>query len=325
MNTKGPEISTIETLRDALGDKIVRTPVIACPWADSLLSNDATIQGKLEFLQKTGTFKARGALVNLLRLDEAHRAHGVTAVSAGNHAIAVAYAARAFATTAKVVMLEHSNPARISACEALGAEVVLEKDVHRAFDRVREIEEREQRAFVHPFEGEGVAIGTGMVGLEMVEQWPDMDALIVPVGGGGLISGIANAVKQLKPDCEIIGVEPTGADSMSRSFLSGQPEALDRVDTIADSLGAPFALPYSFALAKQHVDRIVTIADRDMARVMALLFRQMKVAVEPACAAATAALLGPLRSDLAGRNVMLTFCGSNIDWQTWQSLADFDD
>ncbi len=325
MNTRGPQISTVERYRRELAGKILKTPVIVCPWAESLLGNGSEVRGKLEFLQKTGTFKARGALVNLDRLGEEERARGVTAVSAGNHAVAVAYAAQAFATSAKVVMLERSNPARVEACKALGAEVVLEKDVHAAFERVRQIESDENRAFVHPFEGEGVAIGTGMVGLEMTEQWPEMNALIVPVGGGGLISGIANAVKQINPDCEIIGVEPTGADSMSRSFASGKPESLASVDTIADSLGAPFAMPYSFELAKTHVDRMITIEDREMASTMALLFREMKVVVEPACAAATAALLGPLRKELQGCNIMLTFCGSNIDWNTWQALADFDD
>jgi threonine dehydratase len=222
-------------------------------------------------------------------------------------------------------MLEHSNPARVAACEELGAEVIRVADVHLAFDRVREIEAAEGRAFIHPFEGYGVTLGTGMVGLEMVEQWPEMDMLIVPVGGGGLIAGISNAVKQLKPDCEIIGVEPAGANTMSKSFNSGKPESIDAVKTIADSLGAPFALPMSFETARQNVDRMVTVEDSEIASAMGFLFRNMNIAVEPACAAATAALLGPLRSSAAGRKVMLTFCGSNIDWKTWQSLAVFDE
>lgn len=324
MNTDPPSMDEIRQLGKELGDRIVRTPTVECPWGDEIFGQATQVRGKLEFLQRTGTFKARGALANLLSLTHSQREAGVTAVSAGNHAIAVAYAASVVGTTAKVVMLEHSNPARVAACEALGAEVIRVADVHLAFQRVREIEADEGRAFIHPFEGHGVLLGTGMVGLEMIEQWPDMDMLIVPVGGGGLIAGISNAVKQLKPDCEIIGVEPTGADTMSRSFASGQPESLDAVKTIADSLGAPFALPMSFAAARDNVDRLVTIEDDEIAAAMGFLFRKMKVAVEPACAAATAALLGPLKSSASGRKIMLTFCGSNIDWQTWQSLAVFD-
>ena len=281
--------------------------------------------GKLEFLQRTGTFKARGALANVLSLDEDQLSRGVCAVSAGNHAIATAFAAREAGTTAKVVMLEHSNEERKRRCSEFGAEIVLAKDVHEAFDTVKAIEEAEGRFFVHPFEGSAVALGTGTVGLEMVEQCPEFDALIVPVGGGGLIAGIANAVRQLKPDCRIIGVEPVGADSMRRSFESGKPEAIDAVKSIADSLGAPFAMPYSFELTRRNVDALVQVEDDALSRMMGRLFTDMKIAVEPACAAAAAALLGPLREELAGRSVMLTFCGSNIDWATFSRMVTYDD
>ena len=174
---------------------------------------------------------------------------------------------------------------------------------------------------VHPFEGEAVALGTGTLGLEICQQIDAFDALVVPVGGGGLIAGVANAVRQLRPDCTIVGVEPEGADTMHRSFESGRPEAIDKVQTIADSLGAPYALPYSFGLARDNVDRLVRVSDDDLSAAMRTLFRHMKLAVEPACAAASAALLGPLRSALEGRAVALLFCGSNIDWATWQRYA----
>jgi threonine dehydratase len=147
----------------------------------------------------------------------------------------------------------------------------------------------------------------------------------VPIGGGGLIGGIANAVKQLRPDCEIFGVEPEGADSMSRSRAAGEPQAIERVSTIADSLGAPFAMPYSFGLAEQNVDRLVLVDDDQLRHVMGFLFRAMKLAVEPACAASTAALLGPLRDELRGKRVVLVMCGSNIDWDTFERQAIFDD
>jgi threonine dehydratase len=146
-----------------------------------------------------------------------------------------------------------------------------------------------------------------------MRQAPDLDAVIVAIGGGGLASGVATAVKQAKPGCQVFGVEPVGADSMSRSFAAGKPATLDKVRTIADSLAPPYALPYSYGLCRRFVDEIVLIDDDAMRRAMALLFREMKLAVEPAGAAATAALTGPLRERLAGKRVGVIVCGSNID------------
>jgi threonine dehydratase len=221
-------------------------------------------------------------------------------------------------------MLSSANPARIAACHGYGAELVFVDDVHSAFGVAEKIRIDEGRFLVHPFEGSAVATGTGTVGLEICEQCDQFDAVIVPVGGGGLIGGVSSAIKQLRPDCEIIGVEPEGADSMHRSFMAGEPQSIDKVRTIADSLGAPFAMPYSFELCRQNVDQLTLVNDLALRTTMGLLFRLMKMAVEPACVASTAALLGPLRSQLAGRTVVLVFCGSNIDWKTFSQQAVFD-
>ncbi|MDH3619774.1 MAG: threonine/serine dehydratase [Gammaproteobacteria bacterium] len=299
--------------------------MLRCAPLEAVIGGGTEVRAKLEFLQRTGTFKARGALATLHGLSDAEKAAGVTAVSAGNHAIATAYAARALGTTAKVVMIGTANPLRIASCRAMGAEVVLVDDVHEAFDVAERIQAEEGRYFVHPFEGPKIALGTGTVGVEICEQVPDFDSLIVPIGGGGLIAGIANAVKQLRPDCEIIGVEPFGADSMYRSRQTGAAQSLETVSTIADSLGAPFAMPYSFALTEANVDRLVRVDDDELRRTMGFLFRTMKLAVEPACAASTAALLGPLRDDLRGNRVVVVMCGSNIDWDTFERQAIFDD
>jgi threonine dehydratase len=325
MTVKGPDIKEIRALREQLQVETVLTPVLRCAAIEALIGGDTQVHAKLEFLQHTGTFKARGALATLRSLTEKQLEAGVTAVSAGNHAIATAFAAKTVGTTAKVVMIGSANPSRISSCRAYGGEVVLVDDAHKAFEEAERIQEEEGRFFVHPFEGPSIALGTGTVGLEICEQVTDFDALIVPIGGGGLIGGIANAVKQLRPDCEIFGVEPEGADSMYRSRAAGEPQAIEKVDTIADSLGAPFAMPYSFGLAEQNVDRLVLVDDGQLRRVMGFLFRAMKLAVEPACAASTAALLGPLRDELRGKRVVLVMCGSNIDWDTFERQAIFDD
>ncbi|MDH3430145.1 MAG: pyridoxal-phosphate dependent enzyme [Gammaproteobacteria bacterium] len=320
----GPGVAEIKQLRQTLGEQLVRTPMLRCAALEDLLGADTRVFGKLEFLQRTGTFKARGALATLHGLNEDQRAAGVTAVSAGNHAVATAFAAQAVGASAKIVMLAAANPVRIELCRSFGATLVLVDNVHEAFEVAERIEEDEGRFLVHPFEGPLIAAGTGMVGLEICEQCDQFDAVIVPIGGGGLLGGIANAIKQLRPDCELIGVEPQGADSMHRSFAAGEPRSIDKVRTIADSLGAPFTMPYSFGLCRQNVDDLVLVDDLQLRRAMGCLFRAMKIAVEPACAASTAALLGPLRERLRGKTVVLLFCGSNIDWATFEAQAIFE-
>ncbi|MDH3577943.1 MAG: pyridoxal-phosphate dependent enzyme [Gammaproteobacteria bacterium] len=325
MTAAGPDIADIGAMRERLAELTTLTPVIRCAAIEQAIGGATRVFAKLEFLQRTGTFKARAALATLYSLSPEQLAVGVTAVSAGNHAIATAYAAQAVGTSAKVVMIRSANPARIEACRSYGAEVVLADDVHQAFDIAERIQDDEGRYFVHPFEGPAVATGTGIVGLEICEQCDEFDTIIVPVGGGGLIGGIANVVKRLRPVCEVIGVEPEGADTMHRSLASGEPMRIDKVRTIADSLGAPFALPYSFGLCQLHVDRLAMVDDMQLRRAMGYLFRAMKIAVEPACAASTAALLGPLRNELTGRCIMLVMCGSNIDWATFEEQAIFND
>src|SRR5690348_1165176 len=314
-----PFLDDIRAAREKLGDRVRETPV--WNWRGDSIARaagaDTQVFLKLELFQYTGTFKARGALLNAMALSAEQKQRGVTAVSAGNHAIAVAFAARSVGTTAKVVMPKTANPARVALCRAFGGEIVLVDDVHHAFDTVKRIETEEGRTFIHPFEGELTVLGTSTVGYELCHQVENLDAVIVPIGGGGLIAGIACAVKQLQSDCKVFGVEPEGADSMSRSFKLGSPQKLDHVATIADSLAAPYALPYSFGVARRFVDRIVTIPDEAMRRAMGLLLADMKLAVEPAGAAATAALCGPLRERLAGQRVGVIVCGTNIDPATF--------
>ena len=325
MSGTAPTIDAVRALRSSLGDSIWTTPLMRCGGIELALDNDTRVWGKLEFLQRTGTFKARGALANLHALSREQLDRGVTAVSAGNHAIATAFAARELGSTAKVVMTGSANPYRIRTCRSYGGEVVVVDGVHEAFEVAKGIEQEEGRYFVHPFEGPAVATGTGTVGLEICDQLEEFDALIVPIGGGGLMAGIANAVKQLRPSVEIIGVEPAGANTMRLSFDAGKPRDIDRVRTVADSLGAPYALPYSFELCRSNVDRLVEVDDLELRKSMGFLFQRMKFAVEPACAASTATLMGPLRDELAGKRVVLVFCGSNIDWATFAEQVIVED
>lgn len=321
--TSAPTVEAIRAARATLGERIVTTPVWR--WQGRALSDllgaESEVWLKLELFQRGGTFKPRGALLNMLALDQAQLARGVTAVSAGNHAIAVAYAAKVLATTAKVVMPETANPGRIETCRSWGAEVVLVADVHSAFDEVHRIERQEGRSFIHPFEGERTALGTATVGLEFAEQVGKLDCVVVPIGGGGLAAGVATALKRLQPHCRVIGVEPEGADTMHRSFAEGSPQSIDQVRTIADSLGAPHAAPYTFGLCRRFIDQLVRVSDDQLRASMALLFREMKLAVEPAGAATTAALVGPLADRLRGQRVGLIICGTNTDLSTFAAQA----
>jgi threonine dehydratase len=306
-------LENIRSCRRDLGDAIIRTPVL--PWR-SEHSQPLRAQGtdawfKLELFQHTGTFKARGALNSVRGL--AAGATGVTAVSAGNHAVAVAFAARQTGLSAKVVMLNTADPSRVRRARDFGAEIVFTDPGPGAFSLAEEIARTEGRVMIHPFEGPYVAQGTGTLGLEFAEQVDDLDAVIIGVGGGGLISGAAAAIKQSLPNCQVFGVEPEGADSMRRSFETGAPVTLPSVNTIADSLAPPMSLPYSFGLCRRFVDEIVTVSDQQIREAMLVLFEDLKLAVEPGGAAATAALLGPLRQRLAGKKVGVILCGSNIE------------
>lgn len=324
MHPDTPQLDTVRAQNERLQQWLLRTPVMRCRSLEDYLAVDFEFHAKLEFLQRTGTFKPRGALSVMLGLDADQKRAGVTAVSAGNHAIATAFAARAVGTSAKVVMTMNANQLRVERCRHFGAEVVLADDVHSAFEVADEIRVREGRFFVHPYESADVVLGTATVGLEICEQVPDLHAVVVPIGGGGLCAGISSAVKQLKPDCVVIGVEPVGADSMHRSFASGKPESIDKVRTIADSLGAPFALPITFELCRENVDELVLVSDDELKNAMGVLFLEQKFAVEPACAASTAALMGPLRGRFSAGAVVAVMCGSNIDWQTFSTLANLE-
>lgn len=319
-----PTLDEIRAARDRLGDRVRRTPV----WRmrghrlSGLLGEDTQVWLKLELFQYAGSFKPRGALINMMALSPEELARGVCAVSAGNHAMAVGYASGVLGTTAKVVMPKNANPGRVAGCRAYGTELVFVDDVHEAFDEVRRIEREEGRAFIHPFEGRNTILGTATVGLELAEDLPDLEGVIVPIGGGGLCAGVSCAIKQALPRCRVFGVEPEGADTMHRSFAAGRPEAIDRVRTIADSLGAPHAEPYSFALCREYVDELVMIDDDEIRRAMLLMFEEGKLAVEPAGAAALAALCGPLSDQARGRRVGVVVCGTNTDLGTFREQLE---
>lgn len=319
-----PTVDAIRANRARIAPFVARTSFrrVQDDALDRATRGVAEVWLKEELFQRTGSFKPRGALSVMLAAGADALKRGVTGVTAGNHGISLGYSARALGTTAKIVMPKTANAFRVQVCRELGAEVELVENVHVAFERVREIERTEGRLFVHPFEGPYTALGTASLGVEIVEQAAEaglaaVDAVLVGIGGGGLSAGVACAVKQMSPGTRVYGVEPEGADSMSRSFRAGSPQSIDAVRTIADSLGAPRAEPYSYALNRRFVDEIVLVTDDEIRHAMALLFRSAKLVTEPGGAAALAALVHPLRERLAGQRVVVIVCGGNVDSATF--------
>jgi threonine dehydratase len=318
-----PDVAKILAHQTALQPWILTTPVWQLQTRDgqALIGERGALFFKMECWQHTGTFKARGAITNVMRMDKAQLQLGITAVSAGNHAIAASYAAHSFNTSAKVLMPKTASPARIKKCREYNADIIFTENMHELFDRVAVIQEEEGRALVHPFEGESVALGTATLGAELCQQLPDLDAVLIAVGGGGLISGAAAAIKQLQPNCKVYGAEPFGANSMTQSFETGAPVELKHVSSVADSLCAPHAAPYSYSLCTQFVDGLVNVSDDAICDAMRFAFNHLKMALEPATATALAALMGPLHETLHNKRVAILICGTNTDPKTFNSLV----
>ena len=313
-------LSEIRKLNKILDGYIYRTPLIRCRYLESIFSENTKIFAKLEFLQKTGTFKIRGAIASIINLNKQKKDNGVVAVSAGNHAIAVSHAAKLFDTNCKVVMPVGSNSFRVNCCKNLGAKVIFAKNSTAAFNLANEISESEKREFIHPFEGKDVISGTATLGFEIFNQCENMDSILIPIGGGGLAAGVSHAIKQSNKNIQVFGVEPKNANTMQISIKKNKVQSDIKINTIADSLAAPFSLPLSFDYCLNNLDQIVTVSDSQMRESIKLIYNQMNLAVEPACSITTAALLDPLRDLLNGKKIVLIMCGSNLNWSTYKKF-----
>jgi threonine dehydratase len=273
---------------------------------------------KLELFQKTGSFKPRGVLNRLHHLTPEDKKKGVITLSAGNHAQALAWAATRSGIASTVVMPAASVKSKVEATRGYGGEVILsEGDLLKACMR---IQAERGLVLVHPFDDPMIIAGQGTVGLEILEDLPQVDAVIVGVGGGGLISGIATALKARRPEVRVIGVEPEGASAMTQSLHRGEPVHLDRVDTIADGLAAPFAGVHTLAHVQAYVDDVLTVTDREIVEAMGLIMERCKVVAEPAAASTLAALLSGKTDLPTGSAVLCVLSGGNVDKERIQEL-----
>jgi len=306
------DLAAIRAARDRIAGRVHLTPTTSA----SRLGQRAGVQLvlKCENLQKTGSFKVRGALTKLSSLGAEERARGVVTVSAGNHAQAVAWAARAAGIHAVVVMPETASPVKVEASRGYGAEVVLHgASGIQAFAHAHALERERGLVFVHPFDDEVVCSGAGTVGLELMEQAPDLDAVIVPIGGGGLISGVATAVKEISPRTRVYGVEPKGAPSTRMSLDAGHAVRLESLNTIADGLAAPMTGEVNYEIIRRCVDDVVLIDDDVIAQGVRELLVSTKLLAEPAGAAAVAALLARAIPVRENARVAAVVSGGNIE------------
>ena len=313
-------LAEIEAAADRLAGTVQNTPIDTSR-TFARRADAASVHLKLETLQRTGSFKIRGATNRMGELSEAELSRGVVAASAGNHAQGVALAARAQGADATIVMPEVTPAAKIAATRSYGADVEIHGAVYQeSYERARAIADERGATFVHPFDDRAVIAGQGTLGLEIAQQVPDVDAVLVAVGGGGLISGIASAVTA-STDARVIGVQTEGADHMARSLAAGEIYERDSVDTIAEGIGASRTEAFTFEHVRERVDRVVTVTDEAVCRAMALAAERAKLVTESAGAVALAALLetadGERVVDVSNETVAVPVCGANIDLTTF--------
>jgi threonine dehydratase len=308
------ELTDVEAAREAIGDRLHRTPMFTSGTLSERVG--ARVSLKAELFQKTGSFKPRGVLTNLAALDDAERERGVIGISAGNHAQALAWGAAEEGIDALLVMWRGASESKIEATRGYGAEVDLESPgPTEAFDRLAELVERTGRTLVHPFDHPLTIAGQGTVGLEVVEDVPDADVVLVPVGGGGLISGVATAVKARAPNARVIGVEPELSPALYEALAAGKPVPVEP-RSIADGLGAPFAGAHGLEICRERVDRVVLVREEEIEQGMRFLYTRAKLACEPAAGAPVGALLAGKVPLEAGETVVAVVSGGNVAAET---------
>lgn len=283
---------------------------------------DAEIFMKLENLQTTGSFKVRGAFNKLISLTEEEKKYPVVAASAGNHAQGVAYSASYLGLKSIIFMPTFTPPSKVNATKGYGAEVILSGDTFDdAFAASQEYCKEHRGTYIHPFNDEKIIAGQGVVGLEVYKQLPDVDTIIVPIGGGGLISGIAIAIKEINPNIKIIGVEAEGAASMLASQNSNSVLTLPHCHTIADGIAVKRPGDITFNIVKELVDDLITVSDKELAHTTYLLLQRGKLLAEPSGTAAIAAAIFK-KSALMGKNVVPIVSGGNVNMSLFQQIID---
>ncbi|MEE2879942.1 MAG: threonine/serine dehydratase [Gemmatimonadota bacterium] len=305
-----PTLEDLQLAQVQIADKIHHTPLTPNQSLNAEVGQSVFL--KCENFQKTGSFKVRGALNSIMNLDKDQLTRGVVTVSAGNHAQALAWASQQLNVPTTVVMNEKASPTKAQATEAYGGKVILHGTAPEAFQLALQIAEEEGMTFIHPFDDLQVIAGQGTVGLEIFSDLQEIESLIIPVGGGGLIAGMSLVKRYLHPHVKIYGVEPEGAAAMNASLLQGRAVHLDNVSTIADGLGAPMAGELTYQIVRENVEKIIVVSDSQIMQAMSFLLSRTKLLVEPAgCAAIAALFSGQIQNDTGGNTVAI-LSGGNV-------------
>lgn len=275
---------------------------------------------KLELMQKTGSFKSRGAINKIIQLSEKEKKNGVIAISAGNHAQATSWACSQFGVKSKIVMPDGASKSKIKATKSYGGEVILTKE--KMMDTCERIIESEGLSFVHPFDDIDIILGQGTTSLEVINKIKDLDYAFISIGGGGLISGMACVLKKYNPKIKIIGVEPINSNVMTNSIKSNKPEIFDTLKnkTIADTLAAPFAGDITFEFVKEFVDEIINVSEQEMIDSLRIMIERLKIIPEPAASACLAPILFNKIKINPNSKCLVVVCGGNIDLKKLKSL-----
>lgn len=311
-------LDDIQQARQVIEGKLHRTPLVTATVLGEMLG--VKLLFKAELLQKTGSYKPRGAMNKLNSLSAAEKANGVVSMSAGNFAAGLAFAAAQLGVKATIVMPEAAVKAKVAATRSYGATALLHGVGKDLMPKAMELVETEGLTFVHPFDDPMVVAGTGTLGMELVEDGPEPDFVLVPVGGGGLIAGVSTAIKLHYPKAKVIGVEPTGAVKMLTSVQQHKPVAAEYLNTIADGLAAPFAGKHTLEHVEAYVDDIVLVTDDEIKDAMLLIMERSKLFVEPSGAAGFAALLHGKVQVPAGSTVICVLSGGNIDRERLKAI-----
>ena len=303
---------TLEKVKDA--QRVLREAALETAVIHAGIPNDAEIYLKTENLQRTGSFKLRGAYYKISQLSPEEKARGVIACSAGNHAQGVALAAQKNKIPAIICLPEGAPISKVEATRSYGAEICLVPGVYDdAYNRALQLQEEHGYTFIHPFDDEDVIAGQGTIGLEILKQLPDVDAIVVPIGGGGLIAGVAFAVKNINPRVKIYGVQAAGAPSMANSLRDGAIETLPSVSTIADGIAVKQPGRLTFELCREYVDDVITVTDDEIAAAILTLIEKQKMIAEGAGATPLAAVMAGKLPHLKGKKVCCLISGGNID------------
>ncbi|HEY7122855.1 MAG TPA: threonine/serine dehydratase [Ktedonobacterales bacterium] len=300
--------------REVVGGQVRKTPMFSATTLGAMAATPVSLFLKAEMFQKTGSFKPRGVLYRLSTLTDEEKRRGLIAASAGNHGQSLAWGASSLGIASTIVMPEFASKSKIAAAQGYGATVILHgKTSLEAHRQARALAEEQHLTLVHPYTDERVIAGHGTLGLDIVDDLPDADVVVVQIGGGALCGGSALAIKSRSPKMRVVGVEPAGAARLTAALAAGHPVTLENVQTRIDGLGAGYTGDVNLALFQQYVDAVVTIEDDAVDRAIALLAERCKLVVEPAGAATVAAVLAGKVPVKSGEKVVAVLSGGNID------------